>query len=55
MHKPPFPPPLRRKGTREPSVSKHISPFLDYPVAEYLASLPLDQKIRHRVTKRVLI
>lgn len=29
-------------------------PFLDYRVVEYLASLPLDQKLRHGVTKRVL-
>ena len=29
-------------------------PFLDYRVVEYLASLPLDQKIRRGVTKRVL-
>jgi asparagine synthase (glutamine-hydrolysing) len=29
-------------------------PFLDYRVAEFLASLPLDQKIRHGVTKHVL-
>jgi len=29
-------------------------PFLDYRVAEFLASLPLDQKIRHGVTKYVL-
>jgi len=29
-------------------------PFLDYRVAEYLASLPLDQKIRDGVTKYVL-
>lgn len=29
-------------------------PFLDYRVAEYLASLPLDQKIRDGVTKHVL-
>ncbi|NVO66022.1 asparagine synthase (glutamine-hydrolyzing) [Methanofollis tationis] len=29
-------------------------PFLDYRIAEYLASLPLDQKIRHGVTKHVL-
>ncbi len=29
-------------------------PFLDYRVVEYLASLPLDQKLRRGVTKRVL-
>ena len=29
-------------------------PFLDYRVVEYLASLPLDQKVRGGVTKRVL-
>jgi asparagine synthase (glutamine-hydrolysing) len=29
-------------------------PFLDYRVVEYLASLPLDQKLRGGVTKRVL-
>lgn len=29
-------------------------PFLDYRVVEYLASLPLDQKIRDGVTKHVL-
>lgn len=29
-------------------------PFLDFRVAEYLASLPLDQKIRNGVTKHVL-
>lgn len=29
-------------------------PFLDYRVAEYLGSLPMDQKIRHGVTKHVL-
>ena len=29
-------------------------PFLDYRIAEYLASLPMDQKIRHGVTKYVL-
>jgi asparagine synthase (glutamine-hydrolysing) len=29
-------------------------PFLDYRVAEYLGTLPLDQKIRHGVTKYVL-
>lgn len=29
-------------------------PFLDYRLVEYLASLPLDQKIRHGVTKYIL-
>ena len=29
-------------------------PFLDYRVVEYVASLPLDQKLRRGVTKRVL-
>ena len=29
-------------------------PFLDYRVVEYIASLPLDQKLRRGVTKRVL-
>ncbi|MGD9937924.1 MAG: asparagine synthase (glutamine-hydrolyzing) [Methanoregulaceae archaeon] len=29
-------------------------PFLDYRVVEFLASLPLDQKVRRGVTKRVL-
>lgn len=29
-------------------------PFLDYRVVEFLASLPLDQKLRRGVTKRVL-
>ena len=29
-------------------------PFLDYRLVEYLASLPLDQKIRGGVTKHVL-
>jgi asparagine synthase (glutamine-hydrolysing) len=29
-------------------------PYLDYRVVEYLASLPLDQKLRNGITKRVL-
>ncbi|MBN1432334.1 MAG: asparagine synthase (glutamine-hydrolyzing) [Methanomicrobiaceae archaeon] len=29
-------------------------PFLDYRLVEYIASLPLDQKIRHGITKYIL-